>query len=159
MEDRIVRIKEAILKWPYLGIFILVSVLFFSLNVYLNQSFEFIKNLSSFRLWFIIGFIFFSILVSILVALNVNLSIIRFKSLGNFGAKTGGIGLMGTFGGVLGGGCPACFAGFFPAFVGLFGITASLSIFPLKGLEIQMASATLLLISVMMLTKDPACKI
>ena len=159
MGGRIVRIREAVLKWPYLGIFILVAVLFFSLNVYLNQSFEFIKNLSSFKLWFIIGFIFFSILISILVALNVNLSIIRVKSLGSFGAKTGGVGLMGTFGGILGGGCPACFAGFFPAFVGLFGITASLSIFPLQGLEIQMISSILLVISITMLAKDPVCKV
>ena len=159
MGERIVRIGEAIFKWPYFVVFILVAVLFFSLNIYLNQSYEIMLNLLGFKNWFTTGFIFFSILVSFLVALNINLAIIRIISFGNFGVKAGGVGLVGMFGGILGGGCPVCFAGLFPAFVGLFGITASLSIFPLQGLEIQMISSILLVISITMLAKDPVCKV
>lgn len=71
----------------------------------------------------------------------------------------GGFTFVGVFGGVLGGACPGCFVGLFPAVLGLFGVTATLSILPLYGLEIQAASVGLLVFAVILLTRDTVCKI
>ena len=61
--------------------------------------------------------------------------------------------------GILGGACPSCFVGLFPAVIGLFGISASLSSLPLFGIEIQVVSAILLLLSLFFLTGNNVCTI
>ena len=75
------------------------------------------------------------------------------------GGGVGSIGFLGVTGGILGGACPGCFVGLFPAFLGLFGMTATLSILPFNGLEIQVASTALLLFSSYFLTKPLTCKV
>ena len=99
----------------------------------------------------------FTLLVAFLVAVNINLVIFKFRELGSIGIKAGGIGSAGVFGGILGGACPGCFVGLFPAFLGLFGISASLSVLPLLGLEIQIVSVILLVASMILLTRDNTC--
>jgi hypothetical protein len=159
VEGRKEKIKAAIFSWPYSGIFAGTFVSFFVLNVYLNQSFFVFSNLMSLALWFSISFTFFTLLVAFLVALNINLMIMKVKLLRGVGAGAGGVALAGTFGGIIGGSCPACFVGLFPAMMGLFGVTASLSMFPFQGLEIQAVSAVLLIVSIRMLSAAPVCKI
>ena len=66
---------------------------------------------------------------------------------------------LGIFAGVLGGACPGCFVGLFPAVLGLFGVTASLSVLPFYGLEIQAASIVLLIVAIFFLTKETVCKV
>jgi len=114
--------------------------------------------LFTYNLKIIIPFLFFSILVGLLVAMNLNLVILKFKELRQIN-KESGLTFLGIFGGLLGGACPSCFVGLFPAFIGLFGITASLSSLPFFGIEILIISAGFLLTSIFLFTRDNVCKI
>ena len=157
--NRLNNIRKALFTWPYFLIFIFVFFLFGIFNIYINDSFLIFIHLGTLRLWFAIFFVFFYILVAFLVSLTFNLGIIRFSKLGSFNSKEGGFAVLGGFAGVLGGSCPACLAGFFPAFMGFLGISFGLIDLPLQGLEIQMISSVLLGISIFMLSSEPVCKI
>ena len=63
------------------------------------------------------------------------------------------------FAGLIGGACPGCFAGIFPAILGLFGSTGTLGILPFNGLEIQAVTILIIIFSVYMLTKPMTCKV
>ena len=117
-----------------------------------------IPTLFNNNLKIIIPFVVFTFLIALLVGLVINLVIIKFKELKHVN-KVSGLAAVGLFGGLLGGACPSCFVGLFPAFLGLFGVTASLSSLPLFGLEIQIGSILLLLISVYFLTKNSVCEV
>jgi len=153
------RIKRAF-KGNYLFLFILIFLAYVGLNVFINQLHVSLDILTGFAIWFLIPFLFFNfLLIPFLVALTINLSILRFKESGFGLNKESGISGTGVFAGILGGACPGCLVGLFPAFSGLFGITSSLSILPFYGLEIQLASAILLIWAIFLLTKDIVCKI
>jgi len=65
----------------------------------------------------------------------------------------------GWFIGVLGGACPGCIVGLFPAVLGIFGgAAAGLDILPFNGLELQVGSAALLIMSVWFLSKPAVCR-
>lgn len=152
------RIKTAVLKKPYVFYFIGIFLAYITINLIINKLYVNLEVFTTFALWFRIPFLFFNfLLVPFLVALVISLSILRFKEAG-FGKHTGAAGF-GVFGGILGGACPGCFAGLFPAFLGIFGVTATLSILPLYGLEIQLLSAALLITAVVLLTRDIVCEI
>lgn len=153
------RIKKAIFSKPYWRYFILWFFLFLAFNILVNQSLEIYLNPSSLRLWFAILFFGLNITVSFLVALNVNLVIIRYKEVGGVSAKGGAFGSLGVLGGVLGGSCAACFAGLFPAVMGVLGVAFNYNELPLHGLEMEIIAVILLLISVRMFIRDPVCKI
>ena len=152
------KIRESTLRKPYIFSFFIIFLAYMILNVFVNQTYITAPTLLNNNLNIIIPFIFFSVLVALLVAVNLNLVFIKFKELKKIN-KTTGITAIGAFGGILGGACPSCFVGLFPAFVGLFGIAASLSDLPLYGLEIQVFSAILLVISIILLTRDNTCKV
>ncbi|GIU68183.1 MAG: hypothetical protein KatS3mg001_033 [Candidatus Pacearchaeota archaeon] len=157
-KSRIERIKKAIFERPYVFSFIGIFIIYIAINLIINKLYVNFYVFNSFVLWFRIPFLLFNFLiVPSLVALTINLSILRFKEAG-VGKHTGIIGL-GAFGGILGGACPGCFVGLFPAFLGLFGLTATLSILPFYGLEIQAASTLLLLVAINLLTRDVICKV
>ncbi len=162
---RIQKIKNVIVKKPFVFYFILIFLGYLGLNFLLNQSFITLPTLfKTYKFSFSISFAILTLITAILVAININLVIIKFKELKLLndvkGLKgSGGITSLGIFGGLLGGACPGCFVGLFPAFVGLFGITATLSNLPLFGLEIQILSSGLLILSTFLLTKDNTCKI
>jgi len=160
--NRTNKIKKAIFTKPYSFYFFFFFFLFIILNLFINKVYiTYQVLLDNIRLG--IPFVFFSILVAGLVALNVNLVIIKLKELApidnKFDKKAGGIASLGVFGGLLGGACPGCFVGLFPAFLGLFGISASLSVLPFYGIELQVVSVILLIISTYYLTKEVVCKV
>ena len=164
-ERRLERIKKAIFKKPFVFYFIFIFLAYVGLNLFINKLYISLSTLTNLALWFLIPFVFFTfLLVPFLVALTINLSIIRFKE-ASPGSKIKGkeSGLaptgVGVFAGVLGGACPGCFVGLFPAVLGFFGITASLSILPFYGLEIQFLSAAFLIFAIFLLTKDLVCEI
>ena len=126
--------------------------------MWINQLGITIPTLFNNNLKIIIPFVVFTFLIALLVGLVINLVIIKFKELKHVN-KVSGLAAVGLFGGLLGGACPSCFVGLFPAFLGLFGVTASLSSLPLFGLEIQIGSILLLLISVYFLTKNSVCEV
>lgn len=156
-KTRFWKVKEATLKKPYIFSFIIIFIAYLVLNILVNQSYVTAPTLLNNNLNLIIPFIFFSVLVALLVAVNINLVSIKFKELKKIN-KTTEITAIGAFGGILGGACPSCFVGLFPAFAGLFGIAASLNDLPLYGLEIQIFSAILLVISIILLTRENTCK-
>lgn len=158
---RIERIKRAVLEKPYVFYFIGIFLAYIALNLWVNQVYVNLPLLTSYATWFLIPFVALNfLLVPFLVALTVNLSVIKFKEMRSVSGKSSsGFGFVGVFGGILGGACPGCFVGLFPAVLGLFGITASLSVLPLFGLEIQLASVGLLGFSIVLLTRDNVCKI
>lgn len=154
-ESRLRKIKNAILRKPFLFSFIFLFYIF--INIFLNQTYTLIPMYKNFAKTFLIPYLFFNfLLIPFLVALTINLTVLKFKEL-----KTlhGGFASGGIFAGVLGGACPGCFAGLFPAFLGLFGITATLGNLPLFGLEIQILSFILLSIAIIFLTRDLKCEI
>jgi hypothetical protein len=157
-------LREVSFTRPYVFYFIGVFLLYFGLNVYLNQlNVTGFDVFSMYRVSFGVPFIFFLILVPGLVALNVNLVAYKFKELKHMSkrgqAGAGSVGIVGIFGGLLGGACPGCFAGLFPALLGIFGVSATLANLPFNGLEIQAVSAGLLFVSIYFLTKPVSCKI
>jgi len=113
---------------------------------------------TAYRISFVIPFIALSLITALLVGVNINLIILKFKEI-KLLSGIGGTASLGLFGGILGGACPGCLVGLFPAFIGLFGVSATLSNLPLFGLEVQIASAGFLILSMFLLTKDVTCKI
>ena len=158
-QDRIRKIKRAILKWPYNLIFILVLVTYLFLTIYINELYVTFATLFDYRKSFLIPFLFFHTLIALLIPLSVNLAIMKVKEVQEINSivKGGSASFFGVLVGILGGACPGCFAGLFPLVLGLFGVSLTLSSFPLLGLEVQIASTVLLFISIFLLTNDYAC--
>lgn len=159
MNKRINKIKDATIRRPYVFYFIGIFFLYLGINILVNKSFVVLPNFFNlYKPSFAISFLFLNLITALLVAINLNLVILKFKEL-KLLSKIGSTTSMGVFGGILGGACPGCFVGLFPAFVGLFGLTATLSSLPLHGLEIQIASSALLVLSIFLLTNETVCKV
>lgn len=158
---RIQVVKNALLKRPYIFYFIIIFLVYVGLNIFINESLDTFSILSSFNKNFLVPFLIFNFLfIPFLIGLNINLAIMKFKEVSQMASKgASGFGFVGIFGGVLGGACPGCFAGLFPALLGLFGITVTLSIFPLNGLEISIASVILLIVGTVLLSRETVCLI
>jgi hypothetical protein len=100
------------------------------------------------------------ILVAGFVGLNINLLIMKFKDIKKISGKEGSITTLGIFLGIIGGACPGCIVGLFPAVLGFFGgAAAGLGILPFNGLELQAGSLILLIIGAKLLSKPNVCKI
>lgn len=155
---RLEKIKKAIFVKPYIFYFLFSFFLFIGLNIFINKIYITGSILFN-NLKLGIPFIALNVLVAFLIGVNISLMVMKFKELKMLKKKEGGLTFLAIFGAFLGGACPGCFVGLFPAFLGLFGISASLSILPLYGLELQMASAVILMISTYLLTNDVVCKV
>ena len=85
------------------------------------------------------------------MGINISLLVYRLKE---FGAdkKSSMTSSMGVFAAALANGCPGCFAGLFPFVLSIFGVSATLSILPFNGIELQVLSATLLGTSIFFLS-------
>jgi hypothetical protein len=157
MGRRLEKIKKAV-SGKYLVYFLVFASLFIALNIFVNKLNVTLPPMIFQNPKLGISILFFVLLVAGLIALNINLMILKFKEIRGFSKKGSGLTMLGVFGGLLGGACPGCIIGFFPAFLGLLGISATLSILPFYGMEIQAVSAVLLMVSVVYLTKDNVCK-
>ncbi|MBR9699109.1 hypothetical protein GOV09_01475 [Candidatus Woesearchaeota archaeon] len=131
---------------------------YIALNTVINQLHISYTVLFNLPLHILIPHLLFNILLPILVALNINLIVFKFQEMKRLQAHSG-IAAVGAFGGLLAGACPGCFVGLFPAFLGLFGVTATLGNLPFFGVELLAISAILLIISAYYLSKNPVCKI
>ena len=158
--QRIEKIKKVILTKPYIFYFIIGFLVYFIANIFINQLYVTGPGILflSYNLSFVIPFIILTFFVAFLVALNINLIIFKYKEIKALNKVTSFTAL-GMFMGILGGACPGCFVGLFPAFLGIFGITATLGNLPFFGLEIQLVSAILLIFSAFVLTRASVCKI
>lgn len=153
------KIIQTIKKRPIL--FSLSFILFIALNSILNGTYITMSNFfSSYKFLFAISFTLLNLLIiPFLVAATITLTTQRVIELKKISKKKGLLGIIGTFFAILGGACPGCFAGIFPAVLGLFGFAVNLSILPLKGLEISFISIVLLIIALYYLSKDMTCKV
>lgn len=157
---RLRKLKQVVATKPYAFLFILFALAYIAANIVLNKIYI-TKNVLFYNLTFGIPYILFTLLVASLIAININLMIIKFKEMRTLSEmkKASGLTSVGILGGFVAGACPGCFVGIFPALMGIFGITATLSILPLYGLEIQALSALLLVGSIFLLTRDPTCSV
>ncbi len=153
------KIKLALFSKPYIFLQIIWIFLFILLNIYLNDLHIIGFSFFHYPLSFIIPYLLLLIFNSIFVSLNINLFLIKFQEVKLVSAKQSFFGVLGTFFALLTGACPGCVAGFFPAFVGLFGSTITLNSLPFNGLELQAISLLLLIIGTFYLSKDLTCKI
>ena len=151
------RLKDSF-RDRHLLFFFLSVILYMVFNLYINQVYLTGTTIFGLNKIFLGFFALFYLLIAFLVGLNINLIILRFKEMQAV-EKKGGLTLLGVLGGLIGGGCPGCFVGLFPAVAGIFGANLTLNSLPFYGLEIQAASAIILLVSVYLLTKPMTCKV
>jgi hypothetical protein len=157
--QRFERIKRAIFEIPYVYYFLGAFIFYIIIDILANKSYvTFSTFFRAFRPSFYIPFLIFNLLIAFLVGLNISLVIMKFKDLKKIQGEEGAT-FFGVFLGLLGGACPGCFAGLFPAFLGLFGISLTLGNLPFLGLEILFGSLILLLISAVLLTRNSVCKV
>lgn len=158
MGRRFEKIKKVISTRPYVYSFILIIFIYLGINFFINDLSGTAPVLFNFNLNVIIPFLILNLIIAILVGISINLVWLKFKEY-KFVNKEHGLTFFGVFIGLMGGACPGCFVGLFPAFIGLFGVTASLSSLPLFGLELQLISLGLLILSIYLLTNEVVCKI
>ena len=158
-------LKRVVFSKPYIYYFIAIFAGYFVLNGWVNQlQVTGLTIFTTYRLSYAIPFSVFLLIIPALVALNFNLVVCKFQDIKRMGKRgslgVGGLGGFGVFAGLVGGACPGCLVGLFPAVVGIFGIVGtSLSVLPYNGLEIQAFSVLLLLIGGFYLTKPVVCEI
>lgn len=152
-------IKAASIQKPYIFSFFGIFFLYNILNIFLNKLYITFPELLGTYLY-ASAFILLQLIIGFGIALAINLSIKRIKDL-NLATPKKHKGLISSAIAIslIASGCPGCIAGLFPAFLGLFGVSASLGILPLYGLELQIISILLLAISIWYLTKPIVCKI
>lgn len=147
------------LTGKYIILFILWMIIFSLINYFSNEIYVVGAKLFRYPNWIKIPYIIFTILNTIGVALVINLIIIKVKDLNMHNAWGGVMWMIGTFGALLTGACPGCIAGIFPALAWIFGSTFSLSSLPRWGIEIQLLSTLLLVLSIYLLNKPTVCRI
>ena len=143
---------------PYTYWLASIIVTYLALDVVINKLHVTAETFFTSRASFVIPFLLFTLIVAVLVGISINLVILKFRELRTM-SRASGITAAGIFGGLLAGACPGCIVGLFPAFVGLFGISAGLGILPLFGLELQLISVALLLVAIFFLTRETTCKV
>lgn len=135
-----------------------LAVFFFYLFFLVAIS-EFYKNIPLFLIyadtinWVELGISFFlSLVIGILIAINAALlySIYKRRMKCAEGGLFAGVGAVG---GAAAGICPICVTGLLPIGLGIFGITFSFASLPFKGLELQIFSILLLVISLFILNR------
>lgn len=159
MKEKLKKILTEIKNKKFLFVIIFFGYVF--LNIILNKTYLTYQNIirthPTFYLSYfvLINFIIIPILVSTTIILSIN----KIKDLKTISKKGSSVSILAIFGTLLGGACPHCFVGLFPAFIGLFGTTLTLDNLPLQGFEIQIISGIILIISINYLSKDTVCKI
>lgn len=153
------KIKSSFLLKPYSYLFYIWILLFILFNLYINEVYIIGFRIFTYGFLIYLPFIFFLFLNSILVSVNINLLIIKYKELNSISSEGSFFSVIGTFFAMLAGACPGCVAGFFPIVLGLFGSTLTLNSLPLKGIELQIISSILLLVGTYYMSKDLSCKV
>ncbi len=152
------RIKEINLGSPNFFIFLISSIAFLAVTVFINELHVVYRMWFSLAPWMIIGLVILNIVVAILFATIVNLMILRIKESRKASASMG-VAPVGIFAGILGGACPGCFTGLLPSFMALLGVGIIVADLPLRGAEFLLGSVGLMSLSVYLLAKPADCKV
>lgn len=150
-------IKGVFASRAYALLFAVLLAAYLGVNFWLNRFYETLPNLLSFRLSVVVPYLAGTFLVGLLVALNLTLIIYKLRQVMMLGKEVG-VTAAGAFGGVLGGACPGCFVGVFPAVAGLFGVTATLSSLPFLGFEILIPALLIALVALYLVAKPLTCQ-
>ena len=157
---RFQKIKFLLKQKSYFRISLISSILYLILSAYLVYYF-----FNGFYLFFNYSIkyypyfnVLFTIILSLLFGINLSLIIYRFKEIKKYNNESG-TGIFTSVLSLFSAGCPVCSLSILTLLLpGVFaGI--SLAILPFKGLEIQFLGIILLLISIIILTKENICKI
>lgn len=150
---RFATIKSILEQKKYFLIFLITGIIY--LGAYYLVITYFLGSFSIFFNTYIKSYSYPAVVLNIIVALllGINISLLVYK-LKEFAADkkssmTSGIGI---FAAALANGCPGCFVGLFPFVLSIFGVSATLSILPFNGLELQALSAVLLGASIFFLS-------
>lgn len=149
--------KQAFLPKPYRYYAVLVIVGYISTSIFFNKLYLTLPVTLG-RPLFFVPFVLLNCMIAVLLALVINLIVYKVRDMGIF-HKHSGLAAVGAFAGLVGGSCPGCFVGVFPALAGLFGVTLSLGKLPFHGLEVLAASAALLTLSAFLLAGQNSCKV
>ena len=145
MSERFSTIKSVLKQKKYFLIFLITALIY--LGIYYLIINYFLTSFSLFFTTYVKSYAYpafiLNIIVAILMGVNISLLIYRMKEFAT-DKKSSMMSGVGIFAAALANGCPGCFAGLFPVILSIFGISATLSILPFNGLELQGLSAVLL---------------
>jgi len=157
---RFQKIKFLLKQKSYFRIFLISSILYLILSAYLVYYF-----FNGFYLFFNYSIkyypyfnILFTITLSMLFGINLSLIIYRFKEIRKYNNESG-TGIFTSVLSLFSAGCPVCSLSILTLLLPSIFAGVSLAILPFKGLEIQFLGIILLLISIIILTKENTCKI
>lgn len=153
LHKRLAHIKEMMGKKPYVYFIIPLSLVYaiFSFGTvrFIHGGIqEFYRSMFA---TYTIPYTLMTLVISVLMGVSLTLFFAKLKEVR---LKSAGLGATGIIVGSLAAGCPGCFFGLFPLFLGLFGISATLAILPFNGLELQAISIPILLLSIWTLGKE-----
>jgi MFS family permease len=163
MRERFSYVVKALFSRQYLKLFIPLSLLYLIMMYfvydYMYQG-EVLHFYETFSLWYAVSFSILTIVISILFGALLTLIVMKFREVKK---KSLGVGTLGIFIGSLTAGCPGCVFGLFPLFAGIFGFGAgtTIAIMPLNGIELQLLTILLFVLSILFLSKevDLTCKV
>ena len=144
---------KRVFEKPYVFWMLSVFFIYLALSVFLSGFYSTVQYIPYYLKqikWIELSVsILFTLVIALLVAFNSVYILIKFKERRN--AKSAGLSCAGTALGLTTGVCPACVTGIFPLLLGFFGITFSWSTLPFHGLEIQVLTILILLLSLYLL--------
>lgn len=153
MNERIGAIKSVLKQKKYFWIFLITVIIY--LSIYYLIINYFLTSFSLFFTTYVKSYAYpafvLNIVVALLMGVNVSLLVYRFKEIAT-DKKSSTMSGVGIFAAALANGCPGCFAGLFPFVLSIFGVSATLSILPFNGIELQVLSVALLGASIFFLS-------
>jgi len=153
MIGRFNRINSVLKQKKYFRIFLITAMIY--LGIYYLIINYFLTSFSLFFTTYVKSYAYpafgLNIIVALLMGINISLLVYRFKEFAT-DKKSSAMSGIGIFAAALANGCPGCFAGLFPFVLSIFGVSATLSILPFNGIELQGLSAVLLGASIFFLS-------
>lgn len=147
-------IKNTLSKKRYFTIFVLSSIILFSIFYILTLATTTNHSLSIFIMmngfWFMVSTLSLLGIAALLFGIYIALFSYNIALRYNGGKATGFFGTIGLVAGLFGAGCPMC-GGFL---FGLIGMPLALFFLPFKGLELRAASILLLTIAIYFLSRS-----
>ncbi|MDD9952847.1 MAG: hypothetical protein OXR66_00760 [Candidatus Woesearchaeota archaeon] len=155
--QRLTFIRNALKKhkqhlFPFSLAYLLVMVAFYA-YIYNGNPLQFYTTYSY---WHTLPFTILTLCISAAIGVTLVLFIEKLRELK---AQHASLSAAGIGFGVLAAGCPGCLFGIFPLFLGFFGITGTLAVLPLNGLEFQFLALLFLGVSIYMLAEKSVCQV
>lgn len=144
---------------PYIYLFILWFFIFFFINFYFNEIYVIWFSVFHYWIKIYLPYVFFTLFNTFLIALSINLIILKVKEVRSISSKWWFFWTVWTFFALLTWACPWCVAWIFPAFMWMFGSHYTMMELPLMWLELQIISFVFLLFWIYFLSKDMSCKL